>query len=111
MAQLLPLVEQLLRPRRLDDDVAQRYHLGPQRLEAFVRRRDEPLLEEVRWTLMRLTPFLPHLLGWAHWPSRKQDRLQGEAIGGAFVSLQRNVEVPPFIVCLVLGPKVLAVRK
>lgn len=46
MARLAPMVRYLLRPRR-DDPVAQRYELGPLRLEAFVRRPDEDMQLEV----------------------------------------------------------------
>ena len=46
MARLVPMVSYLLRPRR-DDPVAQRYELGPLRLEAFVRRPDEDMQLEV----------------------------------------------------------------
>ena len=47
MSRLLPMVGHMLRPRRLEDADAQRYHLGPQRLEAFVRRPDEDIALEV----------------------------------------------------------------
>ena len=33
---------------------------------------------------------------------RCQDRLHGEKTGGAFLALQRDLEIPPFVVCLVL---------
>lgn len=36
------------------------------------------------------------------WKAHFQDILAGEATGGALLSLQRDLEVPPFIVCLVL---------
>ncbi|CAE6929099.1 esyt3 [Symbiodinium sp. CCMP2592] len=105
MAAMLPMVNFLLRPRREDDAVAQRYHLGPQRLEAFVRRPDEHMQKEVYKTTQDLIPIIPGLLGWRYWPRRKRDTVQGEETGGALLSLQRDLEVPPFVVCIVLRPK------
>merc|ERR1711865_212616 len=105
IARLVPLVSHLLSPRRLDDEAAQRYHLGPLRLEAFVRRPDEKLAKEVAITVRELMPFLPRLLGLAEWPARRRDRLHGEETGGALLSLRREVEMPPFIICLVLRQK------
>jgi len=102
---LLPVVNNMLGPRRNDDPVVARYHLGPLRMEAFVRRRDEPLAKEVRETLRDMSPFLPHLLGWAEWPLRRIDRIEGFPTGGAFVSLNKEVEVSPFVICMVLRRK------
>jgi len=112
MITLLPMVIHLLRPRRLEDDVVQRYHLGPHRLEAFVRRPDEDMLIDVYKVIRDISPFIPRSLGWAceSWPARPQDNIEGMSTGGAFISLQREVEVPPFVVCLVLRPKVPAER-
>eukprot|EP00438_Fugacium_kawagutii_P009994 Skav225078 [mRNA] locus=scaffold987:203108:204970:- [translate_table: standard] len=104
MARLVPMVTYLLRPRR-DDPVAQRFHLGPLRMEAFVRRPDEKMQKEVYKVLQNMTPFLPRVLGWKTWDARPQDRLNGQTTGGAFLKLQRDQEIPPFIVCLVLRKK------
>lgn len=101
MARLVPMVSYLLRPRR-DDPVAQRFQLGPLRMEAFVRRPDEKMQREVYKVVQNMMPFLPRVLGWELWDARAQDRLHGEKTGGAFLALQRDLEIPPFIVCLVL---------
>lgn len=101
MARLVPMVSYLLRPRR-DDPVAQRFQLGPLRMEAFVRRPDEQMQREVYKVVQNMMPFLPRVLGWEVWDARPQDRLHGEKTGGAFLALQRDLEIPPFVVCLVL---------
>ena len=105
MAAMLPMVNFLLRPRREDDAVAQRYHLGPQRMEAFVRRPDEHMQKEVYKATQGLIPMIPGLLGWRYWPRRKRDTVHGEETGGALLSLQRDLEVPPFVICIVLRPR------
>mmetsp|Transcript_26974 Transcript_26974/g.52069 ORF Transcript_26974/g.52069 Transcript_26974/m.52069 type:complete len:780 (-) Transcript_26974:52-2391(-) len=102
MGKIFPLVGHILRPRREDDETILKYNLGPQRLEAFVRRPDEPLLLDVHRTLGRLVPYLPRMLGWDEWSRRRQDTLQGEETGGAILKMNREVEVPPFIVCFVI---------
>eukprot|EP00927_Polykrikos_kofoidii_P038524 TRINITY_DN32910_c0_g1_i1.p1 TRINITY_DN32910_c0_g1~~TRINITY_DN32910_c0_g1_i1.p1 ORF type:complete len:834 (-),score=127.23 TRINITY_DN32910_c0_g1_i1:7-2508(-) len=104
LAGLLPVASHLLRPGRQDDKVAMKYHLGPLRLEAFVRRPDEPLLLDVFKTVRRIMPYLPRMLGWETWPARRQDYLDGVLTGGGFLSLVREVEVPPFVICMVLRP-------
>merc|ERR1712151_777796 len=90
--QLLPVVQHMLRPRRDDDAVVQKYNLGPLRLEAFVRRPDEPLAMDVYKTLRRITPYIPHLLDIAEWPARRCDQIEGRPTGGALLSLRREVE-------------------
>ena len=105
LEQMLPLVSHLLRPRRSDDAVAARYGLGPQRLEAFVRRPDEPLAKDVYKTLDRMMPFLPHFLDWADWEPRHRDQIEGMPTGGGIVSLRREVEVSPFVICVVLSKR------
>ncbi|CAK9021188.1 unnamed protein product [Durusdinium trenchii] len=49
-----------------------------------------------------MIPFIPRFMGWETWDLRPQDTLNGEETGGAFMTLQRDLEIPPFIVCLVL---------
>ncbi|CAK9023994.1 Extended synaptotagmin-3, partial [Durusdinium trenchii] len=101
LARLVPMVNYLLRPRR-DDPIAQRFQLGPLRIEAFVRRPDERMQQEVYKVLQNMIPFIPRFMGWETWDLRPQDTLNGEETGGAFMTLQRDLEIPPFIVCLVL---------
>mmetsp|Transcript_169066 Transcript_169066/g.537181 ORF Transcript_169066/g.537181 Transcript_169066/m.537181 type:complete len:788 (+) Transcript_169066:13-2376(+) len=105
MAQLAPLLGHMLRPRREDDEVIQRFNLGPQRLEAFVRRPDEKMVLEVYKSLHAVMPFIPNDCGWALWEPRKDDILHSEPTGGCIVSINREVEVSPFVVCVVLRPK------
>lgn len=105
LARLSPLVRHVLRPRREEDETAQRYHLGPQRMEAFARRPDEAMVLEVYKSLHGVMPFLPSTLGWNVWPSRKLDRLHGEETGGAHISIRREVEMPPFVICIVMRQK------
>eukprot|EP00434_Breviolum_minutum_P042272 symbB.v1.2.037620.t1/scaffold5604.1/size25404/1 len=102
MARLVPMVSYLLRPRREDDSVAQKFQLGPLRTEAFVRRPDEKMQSEVYKVVQNMIPFLPRFLEWEVWDHRPQDTLEGEKTGGAFLALQRDLEIPPFIVGLVL---------
>jgi len=99
------LVDHLLRPRRTEDGVVTKYRLGPHRLEAFIRRPDEKLVKDVRITLVKIMPFIPRLLGWEQWPARRVDQLEGRVTGGALISLQHEVEVPPFVICVVLRHK------
>eukprot|EP00435_Cladocopium_sp_Y103_P009104 s3410_g2.t1 len=58
--------------------------------------------KEVYKVVQNLMPFLPRLMGWTLWEPRPQDTLDGERTGGALLTLQRDLEIPPFIVCLVL---------
>merc|ERR1719343_158195 len=104
MASLAPLIQHILRPRRADDEAIQRYHMGPQRMEAFVRRPDDEMVIEVYSALHGIMPFIPQTLGWERWPVRYDESFDG-GIGGAFISIQREVEVPPFVACIVLKPK------
>lgn len=101
---LLQLVTHLLRPRRTDDDAVERWHLGPHRLEAFVRGREDKMVKEVYQAVGAIVPFIPPMLGWDNWDKRKSDRIltEGESnvTGGALVSLRREVEVSPFVVCM-----------
>lgn len=110
---LAEMVGHQLRPRRgHEDPMAEKWCMGPQRLEAFVRRPEEPMQEEVFKTTRALMPFLPDILGWAEWdedPNRRFARLhgepggvQGQRTGGALISIQREVEVPPFVLCVLL---------
>jgi hypothetical protein len=102
MGKIFPLVSHILRPRRQDDETILKHNLGPQRLEAFVRRPDEPLLLDIHRTLRNLVPFLPRMLGWDEWSARTQDNIEGDKTGGAILKYNREVEVPPFIVCFVI---------
>ncbi|CAJ1400298.1 unnamed protein product [Effrenium voratum] len=101
MTALAPMVSYLLRPRR-EDPVAQQFQLGPQRMEAFVRRPDEMLQKEVYKAVQNMMPMLPGIMGWATWKHRPEDVLMGEKTGGAHLALQRDLEIPPFIVGIVL---------
>eukprot|EP00929_Paragymnodinium_shiwhaense_P077223 TRINITY_DN39764_c0_g1_i1.p1 TRINITY_DN39764_c0_g1~~TRINITY_DN39764_c0_g1_i1.p1 ORF type:complete len:735 (-),score=127.03 TRINITY_DN39764_c0_g1_i1:14-2146(-) len=105
LERMMPVISHLLRPRRLEDDVVAKYGLGPLRMEAFIRRPDEPMVMHVYKTVCNIMPYLPHHLGWADWEPRRQDNLNGETTGGALISFRREVEVPPFVVCLVLSPR------
>ena len=87
---LAEMVGHQLRPRRgHEDPMAEKWCMGPQRLEAFVRRPEEPMQEEVFKTTRALMPFLPDTLGWAEWdedPNRRFARLHGEPGGAESVS-------------------------
>eukprot|EP00913_Durusdinium_trenchii_P032919 g30816.t1 len=74
LARLVPMVNYLLRPRR-DDPIAQRFQLGPLRIEAFVRRPDERMQQEVYKVLQNMIPFIPRFMGWETWDLRPQDGL------------------------------------
>lgn len=105
MGHLAPLLRHILRPRRLEDEAIQRFNLGPLRMEAFVRRPHEPMVMEVYKTIYGIMPFVPKLTGWTLWEQRKDDVLEGERTGGAIVTVNREVEVPPFVICVVLRRK------
>ncbi|CAK0838898.1 unnamed protein product, partial [Prorocentrum cordatum] len=106
MARLAPLVLRQLAPRRLDDDVAQD---GEAPLRAAAARglpappgRASGGGGGGRGRRPHAVPAPAPGLGGGT-PRAPRAGIRGEPTGGAPLCLRREVEVPPFVVCLVLA--------